>query len=166
MTDITVSRELLRQSQEQLDRYCHHINECRAIADAIRDTLDAEPVLVIDKQTEWVTGAELAASMAAPVQEPVTTQWERFPAYLIDKWEGETISEEGLQRALSDMLNDPTYTAPRKAVKLTSDDWYWVCNECGSPEYTSCVSEADIQELGCGNCGGDEWHKEPMKDHQ
>lgn len=36
----------------------------------------------------------------------------------------------------------------------------WECNECGSQEYTTCVSEADVQELGCGNCGGCEWHLE------
>ena len=44
------------------------------------------------------------------------------------------------------------------------NDWRWVCNECGSPEYTSSVSEDDIQQLGCGNCGGCEWHKETTKD--
>lgn len=35
----------------------------------------------------------------------------------------------------------------------------WECNECGSQEYTMAVSEIDVQRLGCGNCGGDEWHK-------
>ena len=34
----------------------------------------------------------------------------------------------------------------------------WVCNSCNSLEYTLSVSEDDIQHLGCGNCGGDEFH--------
>ena len=34
----------------------------------------------------------------------------------------------------------------------------WVCNNCNSLEYTLSVSEDDIQHLGCGNCGGDEFH--------
>ena len=34
----------------------------------------------------------------------------------------------------------------------------WVCNSCNSLEYTLSVSEDDIQQLGCGNCGGYEFH--------
>lgn len=34
----------------------------------------------------------------------------------------------------------------------------WVCNSCNSLEYTLSVSEDDIQQLGCVNCGGDEFH--------
>ena len=34
----------------------------------------------------------------------------------------------------------------------------WVCNGCNSLEYTLSVSEDDIQQLGCVNCGGDEFH--------
>lgn len=34
----------------------------------------------------------------------------------------------------------------------------WVCNNCNSLEYTLSVSEDDIQQLGCGNCGGHEFH--------
>ncbi|MBN5011471.1 hypothetical protein ACJ6WJ_04650 [Stenotrophomonas maltophilia] len=35
--------------------------------------------------------------------------WENFPAYLIDKCEGDTISEEGLQQALASMAKDERY---------------------------------------------------------
>lgn len=35
--------------------------------------------------------------------------WENFPAYLIDKCEGQTISEEALQQAVADMRKDTTY---------------------------------------------------------
>jgi hypothetical protein len=51
-------------------------------------------------------------ALAAPVQETV---WEMFAAYLIDKCEGEIITEEGLQRSLADMLTDPNYTTPPAA---------------------------------------------------
>jgi len=32
-------------------------------------------------------------------------------------------------------------------------DWVWVCNECGSPEFTSALSEADLEYLACAGCG-------------
>ena len=51
----------------------------------------------------------------------------------------------------------PLTTAPSETVK--AKDYAWECNECGSQEYTMALSEADVQRLGCGKCGGDEWHK-------
>ncbi|WP_329767347.1 hypothetical protein [Stenotrophomonas maltophilia] len=39
----------------------------------------------------------------------VAFPWENFPAYLIDKCEGDTISEEGLQQALASMAKDERY---------------------------------------------------------
>ena len=56
---------------------------------------------------------------AVPVQKNV---WEMFPAYLIDKCEGEIITEEGLQRSLADMLTDPSYTA-LPAVQPEQQEW-------------------------------------------
>lgn len=41
--------------------------------------------------------------------------------------------------------------------------YLWECNECGSQEYTMSVSEDDVNELGCGNCGACEWHKAEEK---
>lgn len=52
-----------------------------------------------------------SAPVAGEARRPVA--WENFPAYLIDHCEGDTISEEGIQRALSRMLADPKYTAPQ-----------------------------------------------------
>lgn len=46
-----------------------------------------------------------------------------------------------------------------EAGKGDTPTYLWECNQCGSQEYTMCVSEVDVQELGCGACGGDEWHK-------
>lgn len=40
----------------------------------------------------------------------------------------------------------------------------WVCNECGSHEYTGSVSESDARWMGCANCGSDEFHwEEPVR---
>lgn len=38
--------------------------------------------------------------------------------------------------------------------------WSWVCNGCGSREYSEALSERDLDALACGECGDDEWHKE------
>jgi DNA-directed RNA polymerase subunit RPC12/RpoP len=40
-------------------------------------------------------------------------------------------------------------------------DYKWVCNECNAPNFTSSVSEEDIENevLACINCGGFEFHK-------
>ena len=41
--------------------------------------------------------------------------------------------------------------------------WSWQCNECGSDEFSSGVSEYDISDdkLSCTNCGCTEFHKVP-----
>ena len=36
---------------------------------------------------------------------------------------------------------------------------FWVCNNCNSSEYTLSISEYDIRQLGCSNCGENEFHK-------
>jgi len=46
-----------------------------------------------------------------------------------------------------------------KHVPKPSTDYSWQCNECGSDEFTSGVSEDDLQYLSCTNCGGNEFHK-------
>jgi hypothetical protein len=51
---------------------------------------------------------------------------------------------------------------PRKKPKIENP--CWECNECGSQEYTKSVSEIDVQKLGCGKCGGIEWHRAESKD--
>ena len=38
----------------------------------------------------------------------------------------------------------------------------WVCNECGAQEFTSALSEADLDYLACSTCGGNEFHKEAL----
>lgn len=40
-----------------------------------------------------------------------------------------------------------------------SPDWVWQCNSCGSIEYNSTVSEADVHRMACARCGANEFHK-------
>lgn len=55
--------------------------------------------------------ADKLASLLARIdgQNGAGFPWENFPAYLIDKCEGDTISEEGIQAAVSAMAKDPRY---------------------------------------------------------
>lgn len=46
---------------------------------------------------------------------------------------------------------------------VVKKEYAWECNECGSQSYTMAISEVDIQALGCGKCGSDEWHKAEVK---
>ncbi|EZP56355.1 hypothetical protein [Delftia sp. RIT313] len=57
-----------------------------------------------------------AVAPAAPIP------WDNFPAYLIDHCEGQTITEEGLQRALSAMLANPQYAAAAPAAPAVDSD--------------------------------------------
>jgi hypothetical protein len=43
-----------------------------------------------------------------------------------------------------------------------AQEWSWVCNECGSKEFTSALSEADLEYLACAGCGCNEFHKEAL----
>lgn len=49
------------------------------------------------------------SAQPSPGGQGSTFPWENFPAYLIDKCEGDTISEEGLQQALAAMAKDERY---------------------------------------------------------
>lgn len=55
----------------------------------------------------WNRCEAICAAPAAQVA--VGFPWENFPSFLIDKCEGDTITEERLQRAAADMLTDPKY---------------------------------------------------------
>jgi hypothetical protein len=64
----------------------------------------------------------------------------------------------------------PPMQEPEPASNWTPDtkspkpiSYAWECNECGSQEFTMCVSEHDVNQLGCGNCGSSEWHKAVAK---
>jgi hypothetical protein len=52
----------------------------------------------------------------------------------------------------------PLYTTPPAAQPV--QEWSWVCSECGAKEFTSALSEADLEYLACAGCGCNEFHKE------
>lgn len=53
--------------------------------------------------------AQHLSAQPSPGGQDAPFPWENFPAYLIDKCEGDTISEEGLQQALAAMAKDERY---------------------------------------------------------
>lgn len=57
-----------------------------------------------------------AVAPAAPIP------WDNFPAYLIDHCEGQTITEEGMQHALSAMLANPQYAGTAPAAPVVIDE--------------------------------------------
>jgi len=77
-----------------------------------------------------------AGQAAQPAQEPVNkaaSVWQMFPGYLIENCEGHTITEEGLQRALADMLANPEYTTPPTAQPAQKPSQF------GSPEMQALI---------------------------
>ena len=48
-------------------------------------------------------------------------------------------------------------------ISIPAVERHWVCNECNFPNFTTSVSEEEIEaELyACINCGGFEFHLEP-----
>jgi len=93
--------------------------------------------------------------LAQPAQEPVADD----PTYTEQQianacWAAE-ISDIKYQSLLIALQEDaePVYSKP-------AQEWSWVCNECGSSEFTSALSEADLEYLACAGCGCNEFHKE------
>ena len=62
-----------------------------------------------------------------------------------------------------EFLNALCDMALRAAKPEHPVDYSWVCNECGSYEFTMAVSEDDLSALACSGCGCDEFHKEEFK---
>lgn len=56
-------------------------------------------------------------------------------------------------------------TIDLKAIRAAAD-FEWVCNECGSHEFTSSVSRSDLDYLACNSCGCNEFHKEPVEEQK
>jgi hypothetical protein len=79
----------------------------------------------------------------------VVFPWEKFPAYLIDKCEGDTISEEGLQQALASMAKDENYClAARQPVGQSQTHWGWLVD--GVPFKGSSTCEMSAVPLYAG----------------
>lgn len=64
---------------------------------------------IISAQRSPATCKEVLQVQPSPGGQGAPFPWENFPAYLIDKCEGDTISEEGLQQALASMAKDERY---------------------------------------------------------
>lgn len=62
-----------------------------------------------------------AALAATGKQQVGAFPWENLPAYLIDRCEGDTISEEGIQRAVADMAKDARYCQPQQVGEVQGD---------------------------------------------
>ncbi|HEL5401698.1 TPA: hypothetical protein UOJ25_001812 [Stenotrophomonas maltophilia] len=76
--------------------------------------------------THWAPYVTLSAQPSTGGQD-APFPWENFPAYLIDKCEGDTISEEGLQHALAAMAEDERYCrAARQPTDGLSWADYWI----------------------------------------
>lgn len=71
---------------------CHPAVEC----------CGKEPCVLGAGEIAAINDVPVIASRATSAQDGV--RWDMFPAWLIDHCEGETITEEGLQSALADML--------------------------------------------------------------
>lgn len=69
------------------------------------------------------------------------------------EWWARNVSEQ-----YDDVQTMPIAPHPQENVPQS-----WVCNECGSAEYTTAVSQEiiDAGALACGGCGCDEFHLEP-----
>lgn len=49
-------------------------------------------------------------------------------------------------------------------MAASRNDGAWVCNECGSREFTGSVSESDLENLACSSCGGWDFHWDQRND--
>ena len=45
---------------------------------------------------------------------------------------------------------------------MSESNFVWVCNECGSSEFSDILKEDDLDWLACTSCGANEFHKEPV----
>jgi hypothetical protein len=61
-------------------------------------------------------------------------------------------------RGIRKMIEDDRREAHAQlmAIKQPSS---WICNQCGSDEFTFSVSADDLGQMSCTGCGGTEFHK-------
>ncbi|MCI1149025.1 hypothetical protein [Stenotrophomonas maltophilia] len=100
--------------------------------DSVHPDVYADPIA----QLTWKSWQAALSAQPSPGGQGATFPWENFPAYLIDKCEGDTISEEGLQQALATMAKDERYCLAARqpvAVPLASPgkgEWSDGWNAC------------------------------------
>ena len=91
------------------------------------------------------TGADLARNHAEDVHES-------YKGYFPER-------HAAADRDVADITDAITTIRAALANAEPKKQYAWVCNECGSQEYTMAVSESDVHDLGCSRCGSSEWHK-------
>lgn len=94
--------------------------EAVRLRDELREAVEAADGNLhgaIDHWQERALKAE-AALAATGKQQVGAFPWENLPSYLIDKCEGDTISEEGIQRAVADMAKDARYCMPQQVGEV------------------------------------------------
>jgi hypothetical protein len=77
--------------------------------DYARAALATQPQCITDAYELGMRDAQHLSAQPSTGGQGSTFPWENFPAYLIDKCEGDTISEEGVQHALAAMAKDERY---------------------------------------------------------
>lgn len=132
--------------------YCAHC-ECG---------VDSSDVTFHEQHT--VCGRVITDDRPPPPQEPAANMWESFAAYLIDKCEGEVISEESMQRSLADMLSDPAYTAPQAQppappadVPMLTDDEIDSCEEVARKSFHRSQRQVRGQMFSASD--SPDWHR-------
>jgi hypothetical protein len=103
----------------------------------------------------WAVALE--ETLAQPPQPPLPVQEPVAHVYLFD--------HDGKPRVAWDnakgiKIGDRLYATSPAAQP--AQKWSWVCNECGAQEFTSALSEADLEYLACAGCGCNEFHKEAL----
>ena len=122
----------------------------RTYYDAFGDS--SEP-LYTGKQMQDYARAALAATGK---QQVGVFPWENLPAYLIDKCEGDTISEEGIQRAVADMARDARYC--QQQVGEVQGDAFALARELRAAMYEAdgrlgmadLVRKGHVKDVECG----------------
>jgi hypothetical protein len=175
LADVQPGGRVRLGDQAELDRL-----EFQAWAEQLKHTLtrwgngpgDVTPLFVSEvagnyispvTQAAWEAWRHLSAQ-PSPGGQGAPFPWENFPAYLIDRCEGDTISEEGLQQALPSMAKDQRYClAARQPSKqpdsVALDEATEFCIEKGDRQPVG-------QELWCLHVlGMDDVHPAPSKAH-
>jgi len=118
---------------EDLRDATQHVIDCADGGDDYacgRPMIEAMTALGIMEKTGrglWSTNVQVARAVvdalaATGKQKAGAFPWENLPSYLIDKCEGDTISEESLQRAVADMAKDARYCPPQQAGEVQGDN--------------------------------------------
>ena len=95
--------------------------------------------------------------LAQPEQEQ-KVDWEKLYRLEVKKKEVLAAKYERDIKPLTKIV--PMEQPEQEPVAWMDANFVWACNECGAQEFTSILSESDLEHLACAGCGCDEFHKE------